>query len=301
MDLSHRDLKAIEILARYQNKDLEVNLIAYRELLGVLISLHEVLAQSQVKFEIWKGYSDTLMTKFFLHSNTLAQILTGGVLQLEFKDGIRRNIKILDVSSSKVVLRAQLEAYLMYHHIYVNPKTEDEKELRFNAWMCASLLDRQSLPAATDFTIAQLKKDKEDIAKLRLRMEQLPAFKNLSDNQQKILLEKGSAKLFKHWRTILHETGFGEGSIYNRFYGLLSNYAHSEGLSILQLQESKFTYNKNDETANLNVFMSTILLARMVLSIKGLYKMIEIQYNGLPQSFQDTIEIYARLGDVRSD
>lgn len=300
MNFTNKDKIAIEILNQYHQKDLEVSIKEYRELLDTLIYLHETLADLKIPMKNWQIYSDTLITKFFLHSNTLCVILSGINLESKHFQKEINNKKILDIPSSHVILRAQLECYLMYHHIYVNPESESEKELRFNAWICSGLMERQEFPATHDLSKKQRAKDKEEIEKIKILIQGLESYKELTQKQQQSLLEKGSGKLFKHWVTILKETGFDAGSIYYSFYSILSGHAHSEGLSILDIRSSRFGYNKFNEPANMNLYLSKMLICNMVLTIKKLYKIVEIKYNMLPQNLQDKIEIYSKMMAMKS-
>lgn len=295
MSLTPRELRAIEIGKQFYQKDLEINLEEYHKFLDVLMFLHETLSELKIKMEEWQVYSDTLITKFYLHSNTLFIILSGTQMFSKYFENGNLDKKILDIPSSKVILRAQLESFLMYHHIYVNSDNKDEKKLRFNAWMHKSLVKRQEFEAKTKFSQKQKEKDAIEISKIEQIMQELNSFGKLTEKQQISLLKNGSDKLFKHWNEILIETGFKKGSTYFKFYKLLSSYAHSEALSILQLKGSKLGYNKYNGTANLNLFLSKILICKMIITIKKLYKIVEIKYNTLPQNIQDKVEFYALI------
>lgn len=289
-------LAAHQILRNIQNEDLEVNLKEYHDLLDCLIFLHETLAELKVKMPHWKTYSDTLMTKFYLHSQSFEHVLSGIELKSKYFNNELLNKKIIDVPSSKILLRGQLEAFLMYQHIYVNANDENEKELRFNAWIYSSLLQRQSFSDNSDIGKIQKLKDKKEIESLKNEISRSSAFAKLSTKQQIGLLEKGSGKLFKTWDIILKESGFANDHLVNTLYAVLSSYAHSEGLSIIQIKQSQLGYNKHNEEAKTILFVSKILVCMMIVTIKKLYKIVEVKYNGLPQHLQNTIEAYVSIG-----
>lgn len=296
MNLSSKLVSLIEVYRKQNIKDLEVNLKEFHKLLDTLVYLHETLSELKIEMPHWKTYSDTLMTKFYLHSYSFHNALCGIEIKSTYLKGDGYNKRIIDIPSAKILLRAQFEAFFMYHHVYVNPTTEDEKELRFNAWLYSSMLERQSFPDDTSFAKEQKAIEKNEIEKIKRQMPLLPAFGKLTIKQQTGLLEKGSDKLFKTWDVIMKETGFDERHAFATYYSILSSYAHSEGLSILQIKQSKLGYNKGNEQGHIDLMISKQLICLMILSIKKLYRIIEIKYNMLPRELQDTIEIYAEIG-----
>lgn len=272
-----------------------MNLEEYHRLLDTLVYLHETLSELKIKMPHWRTYSDTLMTKFYLHSYSFYNSLCGIELKSEYFKRDSYNKRIIDIPSARILLRAQFEAFFMYHHIYVNPSSDDEKELRFYAWLFSGLLQRQTYPIVTAFAKEQHSKDEKEIETMKKKIQALPAFSKLTARQQEGLLKKGSDKLFKTWNVIMKETGFDERHAFATYYSILSSHAHSEGLSILQLKQSKLGYNKSNAQANVDLLISKQFICLMILAIKKLYKIIEIKFNGLPQELQDTIDIYAQI------
>lgn len=96
------------------------------------------------------------------------------------------------------MLRSQLETFLMYHYIYVNPPEDDMKELRYHSWIYTGLLQRQQFPSRTAFAQRQRKKDVQEIERIKNIIINLPAYIQLSSKQQVALIREGSAKLFSH-------------------------------------------------------------------------------------------------------
>lgn len=294
MELSPKEVRMAVILSKMQSNNLAVNLKEYHRLLDALFFLHETLSRAKIGVPYWMEPSDTLMSKFYLHSHSFYNLLQGFEVRSEYFKSDLDGKRIIDFASAKVLLRSQMEAFLMYHHIYVNPKSESEKELRYNAWLYTSIIQRGgNVTAEGNFAKAQKVKDNLTISELKKRIQQLPAFKNLSNKQQNSLLEKGNGKLFKNWDTIIKESGFSEKHSLFQYYWLLSAYAHSEGVSILQIKQSN--RDSINDSAIADLFVSIQIVCCMILSIKKLFKAIEIQYNGLPQELQDTIEIYAEM------
>ena len=201
----------------------------------------------------------------------------------------------IDISSSKTVLRTQFEAFLMYYYIYVNPVDDDLKELRYNAWIYSSLMQRQDFPSETEFGKQQKVKDLIELNKMKESISKLKSFQNLSPKQQKSLLNTGSGKLFSHWAIILKETGFSESNPFYTLYTLLSIYSHSEGLSIIQLSHQPDSNKNAISQANLDLHHSKLLVCLMINSIMKLYDVVKKKYETLPDKIKYDIEIYSML------
>jgi hypothetical protein len=295
MDLTAKDLRAIELFKKYERHNLSENLKEYHFWIDTLIYLHETLSEQKVEIKYWQKPSETLLHKFWFHGLALHSILSGIKLQSVYYKEELNGKSIIDVGSAKVVLRAQLEAFLMYHHIYVNPDNDDVKELRFNAWIYSSLLQRQDFPAKTEYGKKQKMKDSVELEKMKSFITGLKSFKDLSTKQQQSLLDTGSGKLFNHWATILKETGFNEQNPFYTIYALLCIYAHSEGLSIIQMQYQPNGMENAVSQANLDLHNSKLLICLMINSIIRLYPEAKLKYDSLPDNTKYDLEIYCRM------
>ncbi len=295
MELTSKDLRVIELMKQYERQDLEFNLKEFHNLVDTLLYLNETLRLEQTQIQSWQKYSETLLFKFSLHALTLHDILSGMILKSIYFPKELNGAKVIDISSAKVVLRSQIETLLMYYHIYVNPKDDDEKQLKYYAWIYSALLQRSKFPAATEHGKAQKSKDKEEIDKIKITIQGLTSFRNLSQKQQIALLDSGSGKLFNHWATILNETGFTEKHAISIMYTYLSMYAHSEGLSAIQLDSGMFKYEKNKEDANLDLHTSKLLVCLMISALVQLFKPIENKFKTLDENLQTDIQFYSKL------
>lgn len=293
MKLTPKDFRAIELQQKYNRHDLVENLADYHLLIDTLLYLHEAIAEAQVQIKYWQKDSEILFYKFAFHGLTLHQILNGLKLSsVYYKDEVKGKSTI-DISSAKAILRTQFEAFLMYHYIYVNPVDDDLKELRYNAWIYSSLLQRQEFPSKTEFAKQQKAKDKIELGKMKETISNLKSFQTLSAKQQQSLLDRGSGKIFSHWTAILKETGFSESTPFYTIYTLLSVYAHSEGLSIIQL--SYDGYKNAIGQANVDLYNAKLLICLMINSIMKLHEVVKKKYDTLPDQLKYDIEIYSMM------
>lgn len=133
MPNSFPDAAFDEVAKKYTHPDFIAMLTLLRGIMTV--------EPSQLKKHDKYLYANALTTKIYRQSNTIKYLLAGTKL---FEDQIGE--RVLDTHSMEVISRSIFESYLVFHHIYVASKSEDEKEFKFKAWMKAGLLGRQKFP-----------------------------------------------------------------------------------------------------------------------------------------------------------
>lgn len=277
--------------------NLKEKLKEYYETLDTLFYLSETLIEARIKVKYWQKDSEILLHKSYFHGITLHSIYSGEILNSKYYNEISGK-RIIDLYSGKVILRAQLETFLMYCHIYVNPKNDDEKELRHNAWIYTSLLQRQQFPTHySEIAIKQKEKDKEELQIISNRIKTLPAYKQLSKDHQFNLIEgKGrGGTLFLKWNKIFKDSGFDENHLFSILYWQQSAYSHSEGLTAIQLGQAKFNYNNDNVTAIFDLYVSELLICLLIDNIVKSFKAIEIKYNTLSKVIQSKIKNYVQI------
>lgn len=137
-------------------------------------------------------------------------------------------ISFFDAASINVLGRAALEAFLVFHYVYVSPKSDDEKDFRYYSYCLASLLDKQKFPVQTDTKV---------IEELKGKLKNNDSFNKLTVNQKQNLLEKGRIITdWKHqsWKDISIDAGLSE-ILADQFYSYLCGYAHSGCQSVQQI------------------------------------------------------------------
>lgn len=228
IELTPKDFRAIELAKKYDRHNMLENLRDHHFFVDTLIYLHEAMTEQIVEIKYWQKLSEVLLNKFYFHGLTLNNILSGLTLHSNYYREALEGKRIIDISSAKAILRAQMEAFLMYHYIYVNPENEDMKELRYNAWIYAGLLQRQNFPAESGYAQKQKAKDAIELDKMKTTFRNLKSFQSLSTKQQEGLLRTVSGKLFSHWSTTLRETGFTEQNTFYDLYTTLVFYFKSK-------------------------------------------------------------------------
>lgn len=297
MKLTEENYWAIELANLYDSKDQE-NLKSYlKELLDLLIYLHEVLAEDKVEVHESLIHSEELIIKFYFHGLTINKISEGFNFQSKyFGNGAVAKQKFVDVSSVLTVGRSQLETLLMYQHLYINSENENELWLRYYAWIYTALLQRSDTPTRTVKTKQKKEDDIKTMEILREKMKNLFPLTDLSEKQQKSLIEKGNGKLFKTWDTIFKDSGFSNG-IFTKLYYILSVYAHTEGLSVIQMKSAKYntTKEENSDMVFIQLFCSTLMTAVMIDNICKKHERCRNRFEKMDKKLKYTVQFLFKI------
>ena len=274
-------------MRQFESNPISKNLEDYHGNLDALLYIQTYLAESKVKFPEWKIYIDTLVTKHILHCNTIYHIFNGLNLKSSFN---KFDFKIFDLPSAQILIRAQLENFLITDFIYFQNLKEDEKLFRFNCWMYDSYLQRSKLLTASKAMNKTQESDKIEVEKLKGLIQNSPFYKNLRETHQKNLIKRGDSKLFNKWEDLMRLSELKEIIINNSYKGL-SSQAHSGALSILNLKTQKLGFSSDNQHVYPILLLSDLILCVMILRYKYFSKTTEIAYNKLLSNRRKTIEI----------
>lgn len=287
MTAMHQINDLINKIHQFESNSISNNLEDYHGNLDALIYIQTYLAESKVKFPEWKIYIDTLVTKHILHCNTIYHIFNGLILKSNLN---KFDFKIFDLPSAQILIRAQLENFLITDFIYFQNLNEDEKLFRFNSWMYDSYLQRSKLLTASKAINKTQESDKIEVEKLKELIQNSPLFKKLGQTQQKGLIKRGDSKLFHKWEDLIRLSELKEIIVNNTYKGL-SIQAHSGALSILNLKTQKLGFSSDNLHVYPILLLSDLILCVMISRYKFFSKTSEIAYNKLLSSRRKTIEI----------
>jgi len=191
----------------------------------------------------WLYETEVLAAKLFNHLGTIRYLWHGTTLPV-INSQPRRYV---DHSSLSVLVRAAFETYLSFYYIYCDTvASTDEKQLRYYLWRLQALHDRQKYPCVTEYHSKILEQDRNVIAYLSSKIDGNNAFSTLAPKKQK-LAKKGQWRLDKSWADLAEIAGLNK-QIFRHVYSYLSSYAHSGGLSALQIGQAV----KNEDQMNLS-------------------------------------------------
>lgn len=168
--------------------------------------------------------------------------------------------RVLDMGSVNVLVRATLESALVFHHLFVSPQDAAEAELRYLSWVLADLVERQAVPASLPQSQETQREERSQIDQMSAQLQANSEFQKLTRKQQKRVLEDGYWS--PGWSSVARAAGLSElhATLVHRY---LSSYAHSGGLSILQL---RFPKTQEDREALLAAALELVSIALAVMT-----------------------------------
>ena len=166
-----------------------------------------------------------------------------------------RGISFFDAGSINVLGRAALESFLVFNYVFIEPRSDDEKDFRYYLWLYASYRDKQKFSPRS-------------IGALKEKINNNSVFKQL-DIKKKEKLLKGEWRLHS-WTNIGMSAGLSE-ILAKQFYGHLCNYAHSGCKSVQQIGNAK-TAEIQKALCDATMKLIMIAMANMIKAYCQLFK-----------------------------
>lgn len=173
--------------------------------------------------------AEGLFLKFFVHAASLLYLSRSTILS-EVGAGF------FDSASINVIGRAAMETFLTFHHIFIAPASDEDRNLRYLTWQLSGLLERQSYTIKSLEGTKKLGEELDYINSLKDQIKKNQSFKELDARLEKKIL-KGKWRLDKSWKDIGISAGFSKRNS-KEFYSYLCEYAHSGNLSVLQFRQA---------------------------------------------------------------
>lgn len=108
-------------------------------LLGPLSDIYT--ARKETQLNEWQSYSNLLIDKFAIHSSTFFHI-SSGIIE-HSKSGEIRKLNGYDLFTVNTTIRVMIETYIAFNHLFVEPKSEEEKHFRFLLWKLDGLFQEE--------------------------------------------------------------------------------------------------------------------------------------------------------------
>lgn len=230
----------------------------YIKLLKILIDIAEANKGINAGADERNLDAEGLLTKFFYHAASILYLSKSTTL----KDILNLPISFFDPASINILARSAIETFLVFNYVFIEPKSEKEKDFRYLSWTLAGLLERQKYSIQSPKGKEKLKAEGVIIQSLHTIIKNNDFFKELTQKQQNNLLKKGIWR--PSWKDIGLSAGLNELHA-AQFYSFLSEYAHSGSLSIRQLhQADNATSQKTLFAPSLGLLM--IAMANMIKS-----------------------------------
>ncbi len=100
-------------------------------LLGPLSDVYTA-RKERTQLNGWEEYSNLLIDKFAIHSSTFFH-LSAGIIEHK-KSGETKKMNGYDLFTVNTTIRAIIETYSVFNHVFVEPTNAEEKHFRFLLW-----------------------------------------------------------------------------------------------------------------------------------------------------------------------
>ncbi len=229
------------------------------------------------------GYDDRLLDargiliKFFNHCGTIKHLMNKTRYKIK-----ENNILFLDFSSIDVIARSAIETFFVLYYVFNEPDNEVEKELRYNAWLMSGLISRMSFIPTSEKSKNVLAQDNKIHDNVKKILENNIKFKNLTEKQQKNIIEKGKWKLegeyngkmkIPSWIDIGISAGIDKTKA-REIYIFLSGYTHCDSLSIIKIRDCYNEQNRKILTDGTLEIM-IMIIAFMIKSLASIFPKTE--------------------------
>lgn len=198
-----------------------------------------------------------------------------------------------DPGSVNVVCRAALETFLVFHYVFVEPKSDQDRDCRYMAWVLAGYLERQGFSVSSAEGKAVLEREARLIGPLTDRLKVNATFGGLPSGHQKKLL-KGKWRL-RSWTEIGRSVGLHDTNA-KAFYSYLCGYAHAGNLSVLQIRQAATAESQRTLCAS-SMNLVLIAMANMVKSYCAIFPKAMARLDQEPDR-AELVEIWKKVGSA---
>ncbi|WP_294312661.1 DUF5677 domain-containing protein [uncultured Chryseobacterium sp.] len=252
-----------------------------RAFLQIINSLYK----GEPKLKDREVFIESLNMRILIAMNSIIKLTEGIYLETNTQ---KSTIRIIDFPSINILARSIIESFLTLEYLFYNDLKEDEKEFRFLVWRVSGYKSRQNFFQENDRKKIKKDIDKklnselEEIEKLLLEIEKSPYYNKL--NKQKLWkLDNYGIPRLNSWSTLL-ELSMLQTQMFQQSYKLYSNYAHSEFISLIQINES--------DVYNVDSINNTLHLKNALRFVFSISCVAVVQ---LKEKFNYTKNVYGEL------
>lgn len=241
-------------------------------------------------------FIETLSMKILLTTQSCLGLINGLYPQTNTKRG---TTKLLDFPSVHTLTRAMIEAFLTLEYLFYNDCSEEERRFRFLVWRISGYKSRQSfIPEKERAFLKQATREKLDSESIEAEqlleeVKQSSYYKNIKERNTWKLDKYGIPRL-KSWHELIHNSIL-EGSKLATSYKLYSNYAHSEFISLIQMNGADILQKKSEQNIlHIKNVVRVILMINCVsiVQLKNKFKCTGDSFERLPPKQKDLITFW---------
>ncbi|MGI0105904.1 hypothetical protein [Salinimicrobium sp. WS361] len=288
--------KQEEIEALFKEVE-SLNIPDLSESLENILRAHTTIIQSiydsKPALDVGEVYIETLTIKLLLASKSALELSRGSNIS-----GIDTNkkVQILDISSIYILTRAVLENFLTLEYLFFNKLSREEQIFRYNLWRISGFMSRQNYDENLQpHLIEKLEREKEEIEILKETVKKSPFYPSLNKHHIWKLNSYGLPRILS-WDDLIKQSCL-KSNLFGKLYKLYSNYAHSEFISAIQLNEnSQHKTNKFNEEVTITSLSNLRMINCVSISlIKDKFQCTKESYNGLGEELKYSIDFWKKF------
>lgn len=248
---------------------------------------------SKPKLEEGEVFIETLIMKMIFASKSILDLSLGSDFITLKGD---KKLEIIDTPSIYILTRSIIETFLTLEYLYFNDLKLDEKLFRYNLWRISGFMSRQNhIGELQEEHAEKLEREKKLIAELKIKIKESEYYP-LLEKQQLWKLDKYGLPRLISWSELLKKSRL-KSRFFENIYKLYSNYAHSEYLSMIQINEGSL--NKH-APFNISTTESSLNNVRMIncmtiLLLKEKFGCTATAYENLNKEMRFTIEFWDNI------
>lgn len=282
------------------NLDITVQIARLEKYLSLLLCLTDIVSQNEEDSIQYGVNIQTFLVKYGLATKSLINSIDG--VSIRYGENAINNE--IDLSSLMIIGRSIIENYLnIYYLFFHETKNEDLKKFKNLLFQLSSLGKRQNFK--TNDSIQRLKSDKEKelFVDYLSQIKTTDTFRNLSSKKKKQIdtekIDRIPAKIHSWFE--LFDYSKISNNLFFEYWKLYSNYAHSEYISIIHLQE----VYKNVDLMNFVLYNSyhiqNMLIGHLVTNICEEFVSANSYFESQDIELRSEIEIWNNIATVEEN
>ncbi len=284
----------LEKLGDHFTNDIDKNRKSLYDVVYMSTDLAQTLNDAKVKVDTWEYHFEVLIEKI-IHTSLSVLKLSEGIKFNTYKNK-RLNIPMVDGSSMLILSRSIIECYLTLYYIFITKQMKEERFFRYKLWQISGIIVRQKASTHNSEELKQKQiQEKMLIEQLKTEIQSDPKYKKLKKKHLYKLNTYGLPRI-DSWTTLIESSDL-DSKYFKDIYSLTSNYAHSEYLSTLQLQQSTRNIDDSSNLDRIGVSFSIIRMINVLIVdwLRSEFKCVNLVFKTMPLEFQNVVHIWSQV------
>ena len=285
----------------------QINSVAYNferldKITKAATELIQSIYDSKPKLEEGEVFIETLSIKILLATKSIIELGKGTKVSALTKDS---DVKLMDFPSICILTRSIIEAFLTLEYLYYNDLDKKEKIFRFQIWQISGYKSRQSFfkrhKGLRQNITDKLESELNEIERLLSIVKKSPFYKDI-DKQNLWKLDKYGLPRLESWQKLLEQSILNM-SMFETSYKLYTNFAHSEFISLIQMNGAD-TLNMGSKTNN-TLLLNCLRDIKMIncvslICLKNRFECVSKKFDLFDEETKTTIWFWNILGTEKN-